>query len=303
MKRIIILIVAVFFLLSMLPNATEASYTSATSSKIVSDSKALIGTPYKWGGTTTSGFDCSGYMVYVFKKSGLSLPRTTTEQMKLGIAVSKSNLKAGDLVFFNTSGKGVSHAGIYIGNNNFIHASSSKGVMISSINDPYYWGSKYIGAKRVYDFSDHNVIQAAAKKPPVSIYNVSRIEVAETLVRALGLTAKSNGTYYTDIYSTNPKIKYINAAYEAGIFTGSNGKFNPNDKLTRSQMAKILTEAYKLSGKKDPKFKDVPNKHWAKDYIHTLYYNNITTGYTNGYYGVNDKVTNTQFAKFMDRAK
>lgn len=295
-------VVAVFLLTSMLPNSTEASYTSATSSKIVSDAKALIGTPYKWAGNTPSGFDCSGFMVYVFNKSGLSIPRTTSEQMKTGTAVSKSNLKAGDLVFFNTSGRGVSHAGIYIGGSNFIHTSSSRGVMISSINDPYYWGSKYMGAKRVYDFADHNVIQAAAKTPPATDYYVSRLEVAETVVTALGLTAKSRDTYFSDIYSTHPKLKYINAAYEAGIFTGSAGKFNPNDKLTRSQMAKILVEAYDLTGQKNPYFKDVFNGHWAQGYISTLYYNGITTGYANGYYGVNDKVTHMQFGKFMDRS-
>lgn len=301
MKRLLMLMFAVFIFSSIMPNTTEASYTSATSSKIVSDAKALTGVPYKWGGNTTSGFDCSGFMVYVFKKSGLSLPRTTAEMMKLGTSVSKNNLKAGDLVFFNTSGKGVSHAGIYIGSNNFIHTSSSQGVMVSSINDPYYWGSKYMGAKRVYDFSDLNVIQAAAKKPAAEQY-ITRIEVAETIVTALGLTSKLNGTYYKDIYSTNPKIKYINAAYEAGILTGSNGNFDPNGKLTRSQMAKILVEAYDLAGKKDPKFKDVGNNHWARDYISTLYYNGITTGYANGYYGVNDYVTQGQFGKFLDRA-
>ena len=86
---------------------------------------------------------------YVYKKVGVKLPRTSAGMYATGTSVSKKNLLAGDLVFFNTSGKGVSHAGIYIGNGKFIHSSSSKGVSIAKINDPYYWGSKYIGAKRV----------------------------------------------------------------------------------------------------------------------------------------------------------
>ncbi|MBX0316847.1 C40 family peptidase [Planococcus glaciei] len=299
MKKIFSILTALLLILTMF-SEIEVSASTATSTKLVSDAKSYIGTPYKWGGVTPTGFDCSGYILYVFNKSGIQLPRTTREQYKEGTAVSKSNLKAGDLVFFNTTGSGVSHAGIYIGNNNFIHTSSSKGVMISSINDPYYWGSKYVGAKRVFNFTNQ-VIQTSAKTPSADVY-VSRIEVIETLAVSLGLQAKSKDTYFSDVYSTHPKIQYINAVYEAGIFTGSNGKLNPNGKLTRAQLAKILVEAYNLKGQKDPNFKDVYDGFWAQNYIETLYYNNITTGYANGYYGVNDKVTHMQFGKFIDRS-
>lgn len=302
MKRLLLSLLAVFLILPTLPTATEAS----TSNELVSTAKQYLGTPYKWGGTTTSGFDCSGYIQFVFAKNGVSLPRTTGQMYNVGTAVSKSNLQVGDLVFFNTSGKGVSHAGIYIGSNNFIHASTSKGVMVSSINDPYYWGSKYIGAKRVKNFSSGQVVQTSSKPAVNPDQYVSRLEIAETIAKELGLSSTYNGTYFSDIYSTHPKIKYINAMYEAGIFTGSNGKFNPNDKLTRAHMAKVLVEAYKLKGQKDPNFKDVSKNHWANVYISTLYSNGITTGYTTGdkkgTYGLNENVTKVQFGKFMDRA-
>jgi cell wall-associated NlpC family hydrolase len=129
------------------PEALGGNSTS-TADKIIVTAKKYIGVPYLWGGTTTNGFDCSGYVQYVFKAHGITLPRTSKQQYTVGTSVSKSNLKPGDLVFFNTSGSGVSHLGIYLGDNQFIHASTSKGVTIANLNTTY-WSSRYLGARRV----------------------------------------------------------------------------------------------------------------------------------------------------------
>lgn len=116
---------------------------------IVANAKKLIGTPYVWGGTTTRGFDCSGFVQHVMKISGITLPRTTAQQAKVGTYVSKANLQPGDLVFLqNTYRAGVSHVGIYIGDGKVIHASSSKGVTTSSLTGSYF-AQHYHSARRV----------------------------------------------------------------------------------------------------------------------------------------------------------
>ncbi len=131
----------------------SANYLSAASGSraaaIVSTAKEYIGVPYRWAGTTPSGFDCSGFVQYVFKANGISLNRTAATQYAHGSYVAKSDLRAGDLVFFqNTYKAGISHVGIYIGSGQFIHASSSKGVTISDLSSSYYV-NHYYGARRI----------------------------------------------------------------------------------------------------------------------------------------------------------
>ncbi|MFC2820552.1 MAG: NlpC/P60 family protein [Veillonella sp.] len=115
---------------------------------ILAEADKYRGVPYVFGGTTPSGFDCSGYVKYVFAKQGIALPRLADEQFNVGVEVSRANLKAGDLVFFETYEPGPSHSGIYIGNGKFISATSSRGVAVADL-DTGYWGERYIGAKRV----------------------------------------------------------------------------------------------------------------------------------------------------------
>ena len=118
------------------------------SRRVVQSSLDYIGVPYVFGGTSPSGFDCSGYVRYVFANAGIYLPRTADAQYEVGTPVAMSELTAGDLVFFSTYEYGPSHVGIYLGDGNFINASSSRGVAVDSLNSSY-WGSCYIGARRV----------------------------------------------------------------------------------------------------------------------------------------------------------
>ncbi|MED3646429.1 peptidoglycan-binding protein [Halalkalibacterium halodurans] len=127
-------------------NTAPSGNRGATITNIVANASELIGTPYVWGGTTPRGFDCSGFVQYVFAQQGVSIPRTVAQMWNAGTSVSQPSV--GDIVFFDTTG-GPSHNGIYIGNNQFIHSGSSTGVTIASMNNSY-WASRYLGAKRLY---------------------------------------------------------------------------------------------------------------------------------------------------------
>lgn len=127
---------------------SAAALKGVSASAIIATAKRYIGTPYVWGGTTPSGFDCSGFVQYVFRQHGITLPRTSKQQYGIGSAVSRANLQPGDLVFFATGYGSVNHLGIYIGNGQFIHSGSSSGVTISSLSNSY-WSPRYVGARRV----------------------------------------------------------------------------------------------------------------------------------------------------------
>ncbi len=115
--------------------------------QITDTAKTYVGVPYKFGGTNPKGFDCSGFVQYVFNQSKISLPRAADAQYKAGKAIKQKELKQGDLVFFSTYEKGASHCGIYVEQGKFIHA-SSHGVMISHL-DESYWKMRYLGARRM----------------------------------------------------------------------------------------------------------------------------------------------------------
>lgn len=125
--------------------------SSATGDKIVDYAYTLLGIPYKWGGNGPSSFDCSGYTQWVYRNAaGISIPRVSRNQAQAGTAVEKGNYKKGDLLYFNTGGSGVSHVGIYIGGDKFIHCSGTQSkpgsVKVSSLNG--YYGNVLLGARR-----------------------------------------------------------------------------------------------------------------------------------------------------------
>ena len=146
------------YLQSTKPSSSSSSNSGSTSvsssaSSVIAYAKTLLGKPYVWGAQGPNSFDCSGFTYYVFKnKAGIVLPRTSSAQSKYGTSVGWSNLKAGDLMFFDTNGANngqVSHVGLYIGNGQMIHASSSqRKIVITSVNTSYYKNA-FVNARRV----------------------------------------------------------------------------------------------------------------------------------------------------------
>jgi len=125
----------------------QVSRSSDRVSTVLNYAKTLIGVPYVAGGMSARGFDCSGYVKYVFGNFGINLSRTAGEQYNAGQKVSSAEAKPGDFVAFS-SGSYISHIGIYLGNGKFISATSSRGVAVDSVRGPY-WGSRFLGFSRV----------------------------------------------------------------------------------------------------------------------------------------------------------
>jgi murein DD-endopeptidase / murein LD-carboxypeptidase len=314
----------VFFLCFLVFGQSKVS-AEGNYEKLIPIAQKYLGVPYAWGGTSVKGFDCSGFLTTVYSQIGISLPRTSSSMYNVGSNVSKSDLRVGDLVFFNTYGSGVSHVGMYIGNNEFIHASSNKGVTISNINDPYYWASRYIGAKRVLSYSGEKgkfrdvqsslwvypaVSKLAEENVAVGYENsyykpntfIKRAEVAGLMAQAFDLKMNDRSTRFNDISSSHWAVGVTNAMNKEGIFEGSNNSFRPDEYLTRGQMAAILTRAFDLNGSSSKQFKDVPANHWAHSYVNKLAASGITTGYEDNTFKPQNYVTRAQFTAFLYRA-
>ncbi len=134
--------------------STPSPQVNSKAEKVLNSAKSYMGTPYRYGGTTREGMDCSGLVVTSFRAAGVELPRTSKEQSQKGKPVEKKEVVPGDLVFFSRSfNKEVSHAGIVVesgpGKAKFIHASSSKGVRIDDLYGEY-WSKLFLMARRIF---------------------------------------------------------------------------------------------------------------------------------------------------------
>ena len=292
-----LLILAAVMFLSLIPEQTQASSTKG--SDIVSISERFIGTPYQRAGTTPSGFDCSGYVRYVFNEAGISLPRTTGQQFNTGEPVSRNNLRKGDLVFFNTSGNGVSHSGIYVGNNRFIHASTSRGVIITNLDDPHYWGSRYIGARRVFEEKPEPEVKA------LSTVDFSRGDIAMSLVKELDLSSEER-VAFNDVSESSSLQEAVSAVSSNGIMNGvESGTFGADGAVTRAQIASIFVRAFELKGQSSERvpFPDVPDSHWAHHDIQILVSNGLLSGYPDGEYKPGRHISEEEFHIILDRIR
>lgn len=116
---------------------------------LIATALGFRGTPYRNGGSDPSGFDCSGFVQYVFSRHGLTLPREVRDQYHVGDEVRLTEVKAGDLLFFETVNRGASHVGMAIGGDQFVHAPSSRGVVRVERLSASYWASRFVGARRL----------------------------------------------------------------------------------------------------------------------------------------------------------
>lgn len=138
---------------SYLSEVAIAPVESGKGDQIVAEARKYVGVPYRYGGASPSGFDCSGFTYYVFKQFGIYLPHRSSEQINYGTRVEKANLQPGDLVFFSNSSSGsgrIGHVGIYTGNNRFIHAPYTGRTVCETDMTSDYYIRNYIGATRLY---------------------------------------------------------------------------------------------------------------------------------------------------------
>lgn len=128
--------------------AVTGSQSAALGEKITTYSQNYLGKPYKYGASGPDAFDCSGFVCYAFNAFGIQLPRSSSSYINVGTAVSMDQARAGDVICFAGNGKNISHVGIYMGNEKFIHSATSSGVIITSVSDKY-WAPKIYSIRRI----------------------------------------------------------------------------------------------------------------------------------------------------------
>jgi len=125
---------------------------------VISTALEFLGVPYRNGGSDPSGFDCSGFVQWVFGRYGRALPREVRDQYRVGRRIDLDEVRAGDLMFFETVSRGASHVGIALGNGRFVHAPSSRGVVRVEPYTASYWARRFVGARRVEGEGDRREI-------------------------------------------------------------------------------------------------------------------------------------------------
>lgn len=278
MRNRFIQILMAVFLISTIPFISSNKVSAATPNEIATYAKQFYGTPYKFGGTTPSGFDCSGYIRYVFNNFNINVPRTSADQFKVGTTISKDKLQPGDLVFFaNTYKKGISHTGIYLGNGEFISA-KSRGVLKANLKTDPYWAPKYAGAKRL--LNSQVAVEPVQVKPTEQMSEV-----------------------FKDLSIKHPAFEAIIALNKSGVITGyGDSTFKPENSITRGQAAAMINRELKLEASTGVTFKDVsPNHQFSADIV-AMNEAGILQGYATGEFGINDKLTLAQLAAIVDRA-
>lgn len=299
MKRIISLLVMTItlFFSSTLVNAESIS------DSLINNSKKYIGTPYVFGAKSpTMGFDCSGFSQYVFEKTGINLPRTTSEQYKIGESISKEDLIKGDLVFFETYRSGPSHLGIYIENNKFIHASTSKGVTISSLNESY-WKSRYIGARRV--LTNEQLIEVEKVFDDVTSEYWAFDEIKD--LKEEGIVSGDGDDFYPDHPISYEQAKVMIARTlgikELPANFSLDAEKDLEENITREEISVLINKAYEIDFKNDNEleFSDIDETHEYYSEVRKV----VSIGYIGGYadksFKPHNSITRAEFAVVLSR--